>query len=79
MKNSDTKHYVENAIKRAMKKRNQYSQINQNNQINQTPPLKTSSAFAADQSADDSYYEVFTTVIAPSSFLIAIDYSLQSS
>ena len=70
MKNSDTKKYVENAIKRAMKKRNQYNQINQN----QTS--ETSSAFAADQTADDLYYKVFITAMTPS--FTVINYSLQS-
>ena len=74
MKNSDTKKYVENAIKRAMKKRNQYSHINQ---INQNQTFETSNAFTTDQTASGPYYEVFTTIIAPS-FFIATDYSLQS-
>ena len=76
MKNSDTKDYVENMIKRAMKKK---SQNNQNNQINQnqTHPPKVSSAFVADQSTNGPYYGVFTTAIAPTFFAVS-DYFLRS-
>ena len=65
IKNSDTKKRVENAIKHAMKKKNQFNQIHQ---------LETSSAFVV----NESYYEIFITVIVSSSSLIATDYSLLS-
>ena len=76
MKNSDTKNYVENMIKRAMKKR---SQNNQNNQINQnqTHSFETSNAFVADQLTNGLYVGVFTTAIA-SIFFAVPDYFLRS-
>ena len=65
MKNSITKKRVDNAIKHAMKKRNQINQ-------NQIHLFKTLNAFVVDQ----SYYEIF--IIAMTFFFIVIDYSLQS-
>ena len=53
-------------------KKNQYNQINQN----QIHSFETSSAFAADQSADNSYYEVFIIAMIP--FFTVMNYSLQS-
>ena len=52
---------------------------NQNNQINQnqTYSLETSSAFVADQPANDLYYEIFTIAIA-FIFFAAFDYFLRS-
>ena len=64
MKNSDTKDYIENAIRRAMEKRTQNNQINQNQ--NQTHPPEAPSAFVADQ----QYYGVFTTAIASNNPLL---------